>query len=342
MDTRCVLIFVLDGKRFGVDAAKVHETVWLPELTPIEEAPPWVSGIFSLRGEIVVVTDLRRRFGHPAGEYLLSDQVVVLKIAGLTLGLIVGEVLDVVDVPAANIQTPPEFETAKHGWAPLISGVACVGDELISLLELTKLATHIEPTTDDEEEHSARGSHFFPSAAPEMRARLRARAMALRQVGTEDRGAGLGLAIVVLAGEYFGIELAAVQAFCHVGPLTPIPCCPPHILGAMNLRGNLLTLIDPSSALNLRPTARRDKAVIARIAAGSGTDSGEQLIAMAVEDVHDVIYLRSEQLQAPPAALREQCEAEIIATAPYAGKTVTIVDLPALLARQAWIVDETV
>ena len=75
---RAILIFNLDDARFGVDATRVRESVWLPELTPIEEAPPYIAGIFSLRGQIVPVTDLNLRFGHPARPYRLSDQIVIL------------------------------------------------------------------------------------------------------------------------------------------------------------------------------------------------------------------------------------------------------------------------
>ncbi len=63
---RTLLIFDLDDARFGVDATLVRESVWLPKLTPVEEAPPYIVGIFSLRGQIVPVTDLNLRFGHPA------------------------------------------------------------------------------------------------------------------------------------------------------------------------------------------------------------------------------------------------------------------------------------
>jgi len=135
-----------------------------------------------------------------------------------------------------------------------------------------------------------------------------------------------------LDAEYFGVELASVQEFCDIAQLSPIPCCPPHILGAMSLRGNLLTVIDPRAALNLPPAPRGGKAVIARL--------GEQALGIAVDAVHDVVYLRSEDMQPPPPALRERCGAEVSGTAPYAGRVIAVLDLPALLAREDWIVDQ--
>jgi purine-binding chemotaxis protein CheW len=175
-----------------------------------------------------------------------------------------------------------------------------------------------------------------------MRKLFHARAMALQEATSEEEGTRLGLAVMELGGEYFGVELADVQEFCNITQLSPIPCCPPHILGAMSLRGDLLTLIDPRAALNLPPAARGDKAVVARVSTSLSTGLGEQAMGIAVDAVHDVVYLRSEDLQVAPLALRERYGAEITGTAPYAGRMMTVLDLPALLAREEWIVNENV
>ncbi len=333
MDTRPFLIFDLDGMRFGVDATLVRESVWLPELTPIEEAPPWVVGLFCLRGRIVPVTDLHLRFGHSARPYTPSDQVVVLAGEHQSMGLIVSEIREVIELSSAAIQPPPQFDVVASGAAHLIAGEARVGDDLVSLLDLFRL-THLPEgaTPVAATERPAPFTHFCPEATPEERALFRKRAMTLREATIEEQGALLGLAVVELGGEYFGVELAAVQEFCNIVQLSPIPCCPPHILGAMNLRGDLLTLIDPRTALNLPPAATGSKAVVARL--------GEQSLGIAVDAVHNVLYLRREDLLPPPPALREQCGAEITGTAPYAGRTMTVLDLHALLRREEWIVND--
>ena len=155
------------------------------------------------------------------------------------------------------------------------------------------------------------------------------------EAAAEEEGARLALAVVELDGEYFGIELEAVQEFCDIARPSPIPCCPPHILGAISLRGNLFTLLDLRAALNLpRATQGSGKAVIARL--------GEQAVGVAVDEVHDVVYLREEALQAAPPALREQHGAEVKGTAPYGGRMMAVLDLTALLAREEWIVNESV
>lgn len=334
MDSLPLLIFDLDGERFGVDATQVCESVWLPELTPAEEAPPWIAGIFSLRGRIVPVIDLHLRFGHTARRYTPDDQVVVLEAGHLPLGLIVSEIREVIELPRESIQPPPRFDAAATNAAHLVAGEARVGDDLVTLLDVARLP-HLpgmpEPAA---VEQTLSTGHFCPEATHTERALFRARAVALREAVLEEEGERLGLAVVELGGECFGVELTAVQEFCNISQLSPIPCCPPHILGAINLRGELLTLIDPRAALNLPPAARGAKAVVARL--------GEQAVGIAVDEVHDVVYLLREELQAPPTALREHYGTEITGTARYAGKTMTILDLPTLLAREEWIVNENI
>lgn len=330
---RALLIFDLDGALFCLDASLVRECVWLPELTPVEEAPPYIAGIFSLRGQIVPVTDLSRRFGHPVRHYKVSDQVVVLELDRMHMGLIVTEVREVIEVPSAAIQPPPQFDLEARIHPHLVQGEVRVGDEIVTLLDAVRLAQLPDDMVVPFAEGAWPAGCFCPESTPAEHAVFRERARTFVEAVAEDEGVRLPLAVVELAGEYFGIELHAVQEFCNIAHPTPIPCCPPHILGAMSLRGNLFTLLDVRAALNLPRAAQGGgKAVIARL--------GEQTVGMAVDEVHDVIYLRQEELQAPPAMLREQRGAEIKGTAPYAGRMMALLDLPALLAREEWVVNE--
>ncbi|MDO8811007.1 MAG: chemotaxis protein CheW [Gallionella sp.] len=336
-------MFDLADARFGVDATLVRESVWLPELTPVEEAPPHIVGIFSLRGQIVPVTDLNLRFGHPALPYRPSDQIVVLELDQLLMGLIVSEVIEVIELSGEAIQPPPKFDGETRHHAHLVAGEVRVGDDIVTLLDASQLMHQPQDLTETDMEKTSPAHHFCPEATPQEHAVFLARAKALMEATAEEEGTRLSLAVVELDGEYFGIELHAVQEFCDIAQLSPIPCCPPHILGAISLRGNLLTLLDVRAALNLpRATQSSGKAVVARASIWLGTGPGEQLIGVAVDEVHDVVYLREEELQAAPATLREQHGAEVKGTAHYGGKMMAVLDLPALLAREEWIVNESV
>ncbi|MDD1619875.1 MAG: chemotaxis protein CheW [Methylococcaceae bacterium] len=325
------LIIDLDDMRFGLDAMLVRESLWLPELTPVEEAPLYIAGMFSLRDQLIPVTDLNLRFGHPARPYSLNDQVVVLEYSQGLMGLVVSEVVEVVELSAEAIQAAPSFDGETHRPAHLITGETRVGDGIVTLLDTVQLATLQEDLT--YQEHPVR--RFCPEATAEQHAVFRARAKALRERIAEEEGAHLALAVIEMGGEYFGIELEAVQEFCEISHPCPIPCCPPHVLGSMSLRGNLLTLIDLHAALNLRNTTPTNGKVVV-------TRFGEELLGLAVDEVHDVVYLRMQELQAAPATLCEQRGVEIKGAAPYAGKMLVVLDLTALLTREEWIVNESV
>ena len=63
------LLFSLNGARYGVEALSVLEIAWLPELTPAEEAPPYIAGVANRRGKIEPVMSLGLRLGHPPQRY---------------------------------------------------------------------------------------------------------------------------------------------------------------------------------------------------------------------------------------------------------------------------------
>lgn len=332
MTSQAFLLFTLDGQRFAVDTSFVRETVWLPELTQVEEVPPWLIGLFNLRGKIINVIDLRLRFGHRARQYLSSDQVVVLQREQQLFGLVVSEVDDVVVIIPDIIQ-PLHLGSDTSSASKLIAGEVRVGDDLVAVLNLSRLMNIEAGQTPAGLRHmqETSGNNFYPEETTvEMRELFRQRAVALQNAATEDNFTPVSLAIVELSGEYFGIELEAVEEFCRTDKISQIPCCPSHILGAVSLRGELLTLVDPSSTFNLPPIANSTKAVVGR--------TGERMVALAVDEVHDAVYLHPNALQPPPALLREQYGSVITATAPYQDKMMTILDLPALLSREEWAV----
>jgi purine-binding chemotaxis protein CheW len=346
-----LLIFDLDDARFGVDATLVRESIWLPKLTPVEEAPTYIVGIFSLRGQIVPVTDLNLRFGHPARPYRISDQIVIMELDQCPMGLIVSEVREVIELSSEAIQASPKFVVEASVDNPLVLGQVRVGDNIVMLLDARQVTLldarqlmHLpQDLAQADTEQMSPTHNFCPQATLEEHAAFRTRAKALMEVAGEDKGTRLPVAVVELSGEYFGIELEAVQEFCDIVHPCPIPCCPPHILGAMTLRGNLFTLLDLRAALNLPLAAQAsDTAVIVRASPWFGTGHSEQAVGVAVDQVHEVIYLREEELRVLPAAVHEQHGAEVKGTAPYAGKTITVLNLSALLAREEWIVNETV
>lgn len=115
-DDEQVVVFLLDREEFGVPIDSVQEIVRVPdELTFVPKAPPCVEGVINLRGSVLPVIDLRRRFGLPTIERNESQRVMVFLIAGVCTGFIVDSVAEVLRIHKSAIEASPRLsdEQAK-------------------------------------------------------------------------------------------------------------------------------------------------------------------------------------------------------------------------------------
>jgi purine-binding chemotaxis protein CheW len=105
------------------------------------------------------------------------------------------------------------------------------------------------------------------------------------------------VALVALGGEEMGVELGAVREFVSVSSVAPVPCCPPHILGQINLRGDIVTLVDvrlalrtPCSSPPFFEAFQKRGAVPVVVVEHEGAPVG-----IAIDQVRDVLYLRDDE-----------------------------------------------
>lgn len=128
-----LVLFELHGEIYGVEAMKVQEIVLRGRETAIPRAPRYVIGIMNLRGRVIPVVDLLRRFSlGEAGD--TATQVVVVEIRGSQVGFIVDMVTEVLNVPLAKMEPPPE--TVVDGPVRSVSAILQLGDRLASVLDL--------------------------------------------------------------------------------------------------------------------------------------------------------------------------------------------------------------
>jgi purine-binding chemotaxis protein CheW len=128
--------FFVDGLRFGVDVQKVQEVVPYQEMTRVPLAPPTVSGLLNLRGQIVTGIDLRRRMElpeRPAGSLPMN---VVLRGEDSPVSFLVDEIGEVIEVAADACERPPE--TLQGHVRELIQGVYPLPEELLLVLDTAR------------------------------------------------------------------------------------------------------------------------------------------------------------------------------------------------------------
>lgn len=132
-----LVIFELGSENFGIEIASVEGIVKLQEITKIPQAPPYFEGITNLRGSVLPVIDLHRRFGMPEPERTSETRIVVANLEGVKTGMIVSAVSEVLTIEDNVIEPPPPLVSNVN--STFIVGVAKIDNRLVILLDLAKI-----------------------------------------------------------------------------------------------------------------------------------------------------------------------------------------------------------
>ncbi|MBI4719461.1 MAG: purine-binding chemotaxis protein CheW [Planctomycetes bacterium] len=132
------LTFLLDDEEHGLEILKVREIIGIMDITRVPQTPDFVRGVINLRGKVIPVIDLRLKFGLQPAEY--NDQTCIIVVdVGLLMGIIVDTVQEVHDIPASNIEPPPQL--GAHVDTSFILGMGKVKDDVKILLDIDKVLT---------------------------------------------------------------------------------------------------------------------------------------------------------------------------------------------------------
>src|SRR5262245_58828981 len=121
--------FRIGRETFGVPINLVHEIVRIPEITAVPESPDYVEGVINLRGKIVSVVDLRKRFGEKEIVSHKKNRILVAEVEGKMVGLIVDAASEVLKVPPSDIDAPPSM--FQEGDVQYVTGVGKLNGRLI-------------------------------------------------------------------------------------------------------------------------------------------------------------------------------------------------------------------
>ncbi|MBK7141520.1 MAG: chemotaxis protein CheW [bacterium] len=134
--------FNIGSEEFGVEILKVQEINRMVEITRVPQAPHYVEGVINLRGKVIPIIDLRKRFSLEVKEYDKNTRIVVVDINGNIMGMIVDAVSEVLRLSSSTIEPPPEIVTGVN--AEYIKGVAKLEDRLLIFLDLSKVVDAAE------------------------------------------------------------------------------------------------------------------------------------------------------------------------------------------------------
>lgn len=130
------LTFALNEQDFGIDILRVQEIKNFTRVTPIPNMPECIKGVMNLRGTVVPVVDLRKKFSMPHAEYNQFTVIIVVNVGTKIIGLVVDSVSDVLNVGADSIEGAPDLGSIDTSF---IKGLAKSSDRLVTLLDIEQL-----------------------------------------------------------------------------------------------------------------------------------------------------------------------------------------------------------
>jgi purine-binding chemotaxis protein CheW len=137
-----LVTFRVGGEEFGLDVFQVHEILRYTEPTPVPKAPAFVEGVLDVRGALIPVVDLRKRFEVPHVGYDDDTRIVLVDFQGERLGLVVDAVTEVLRAPETAVTPPPAY--FKGLAAEFLRGIVRLEGRLVVLLDLEKILSSQE------------------------------------------------------------------------------------------------------------------------------------------------------------------------------------------------------
>ncbi|MBZ5701709.1 MAG: chemotaxis protein CheW [Acidobacteriia bacterium] len=132
-----VVGFRIGDETYGVRISAVREIVRVPDITVVPNAPEMIEGVINLRGKIIPVMDLRKRFGQAEIRADKKNRILVVELHNRLLGLIVNSASEVLKLPPSEIEAPGNmFSDGESGY---VTGVGKLKGRLIILLDIAKL-----------------------------------------------------------------------------------------------------------------------------------------------------------------------------------------------------------
>lgn len=136
-DTAQVVSFRLADEEYGLDIMKVQEIILVGEITEIPEVPEYLRGLIDLRGKVIPIVDLRRRFGLEAGNCTEQARIVVVNTGESIFGIVVDAVNEVMRIAPSQIEPPPNGLLGVE--QAYIKGLVKMEDKIMILLNIDRI-----------------------------------------------------------------------------------------------------------------------------------------------------------------------------------------------------------
>jgi len=138
--------FMLSGEEYGVEVLKVREIIRMLTITKMPNTPHFVEGIINLRGKVIPIISMRKRFGLYEEEYSSQTRIMVMDVPGGLTGFIVDGVSEVIRIHSSEIQPPPLMVSGNIDQ-DFITGVFNHADHLLIIMDIDRMFSQAEQET---------------------------------------------------------------------------------------------------------------------------------------------------------------------------------------------------
>ena len=142
--------FKLGQEEFGIDILRVQEINRVVEITKVPQAPHYCEGVINLRGKVIPVINLRKKYNLDEQEWDRNTRILVCDVHNSIIGMIVDSVEEVIKIPKSTIEPAPQVVSSVD--TNYINGIAKLEGRLLIFLDITKIASEVGQEMIDIEE----------------------------------------------------------------------------------------------------------------------------------------------------------------------------------------------
>ncbi|MDP2875303.1 MAG: chemotaxis protein CheW [Holophaga sp.] len=295
--------FAMGRESFGINLQMVEEIIEMPSITKVPDAPDYVLGVICLRDQVLPLLDfIQLLHVEDDGTSAHREMVILLSIGDARIGIAVDAIQEIIRVREDEILPTPHTLSEKE--AAKFEGVVVRSDRMVSLLRVLDVIAG-----EDQEKIASMGTALSSRQAQE----------------TVIESHDLPLVVFRLGEEAFSLKLHEVREIIMVGLVTPVPRAPSFIDGVLNLRGEVMPVIDLRDRFGL---PRKERTSLSRIII---TPIGGVHTGLVVDAVDEVKNVDQRRLEEPPRVTAAGANAYITKVARTGAGMVFLLDIQRLL-----------